>query len=116
MPGVDGKEFSLTDPERCSSIGFDILYDEPSTSVTLTVQKLVASLPEMIDKGHVNIANQRLADKGIEFNYVLVEHGANIEILKRPEGVPDMEIYPLIWEALADQYGGPWVFHVETKQ
>jgi len=116
MPGVDGKEFSLTDPERCSSIGFDILYDEPATSVTLTVQKLVASLPEMIDKGHVNIANQRLADKGIEFNYVLVEHGANIEILKRPEGVPDMEIYPLIWEALADQYEGPWVFHVETKQ
>ena len=116
MPGAEGKEFSLNDPERCNSIGFDILYDESATSITLTVQKLMASLPEVIDKEHVNIANQRLADKGIEFDYVPVEHGANIEILKRPEGVPDMEIYPLIWEALADQYDGPWVFHVETKR
>jgi len=116
IPGTDGKDFSLTDPERCNSVGFDILYDEPAMSVTLTVQKLVASLPEMIDKEHVKTANQRLADKGIEFDYVPVEHGANIEILKRPEGVPDMEIYPLIWEALADQYEGPWTFKVEIKQ
>jgi len=116
ISGRDGKEFSLTDPERCSSVGFDILYDEPATSVTLTVQKLVASLSEMIDKKHVSTANQRLADKGIEFDYVPVEHGANIEILKRPEGMPDMEIYPLIWEALANQYEGPWVFQVEIKQ
>jgi len=116
LPGTDGKEFSLTDPERCNTIGFDVLYDESVTSVTLTVQKLVASLPEMIDKEHVITANQRLANKGIEFNYVPVGHGANIEILKRPDGVPDMEIYPLIWEALADQYEGPWVFRVETKR
>jgi len=116
LPGTDGKEFSLTDLERCSSVGFDILYDQPASSIILTVQKLVASLPESIDKEHVKNANQRLAGKGIEFDYVLVEHGANIEILKRPENVPDMEIYPLIWEALADQYEGPWVFHVETKQ
>jgi len=116
LPGTDGKEFSMTDPERCNTIGFDVLYDESVTSVTLTVQKLVASLPEMIDKEHVITANQRLANKGIEFNYVPVGHGANIEILKRPDGVPDMEIYPLIWEALADQYEGPWVFRVETKR
>jgi len=116
LPGTDGKEFQLTDPERCNSIGFDILYDGTATSVTLTVQKLVASLPEMIDKEHVNIANKRLADKGIEFDYVLVEHGANIKILKQPEGATNMEVYPLIWEALADQYEGPWVFQVEIKQ
>jgi len=116
LPGKDGKEFSLTDPERCGYIGFDTPYDESATSVTLTVSMLLASLPELIDKEHVNTANQRLADKGIEFDYVPVGHGANIEILKRPEGVPDMEIYPLIWDALADQYEGPWVFHVETKR
>lgn len=115
IPGTDGKDFSLTDPERCSSVGFDILYDETATTVTLTVQKLVASLPEMIDKEHVNIANKRLADKGIEFDYVPQNHGANIEILKQPEGATNIEIYPLIWEALADQYEGPWVFHVEIK-
>jgi hypothetical protein len=116
LPGKDGKEFSLTDPERCGSIGFDIPHDESATSVTLTVPKLMASLPELIDKERVNTANQRLADKGIKFDYVPVDHGANIVILKRPEGATNMEIYPLIWEALADQYEGPWLFKVEIKQ
>lgn len=116
LPGKDGKEFSLTDPERCGSIGFDIPYDESATSVTLTVPKLMASLSELIDQEHVNTANQRLADKGIQFDYVPVDHGANIEILKQPEGATNMEIYPLIWAALADQYEGPWVFQVEIKQ
>jgi hypothetical protein len=116
LPGKDGKEFSLTDPERCGSIEFDIPYDESATSVTLTVPKLVASLSELIDQERVNTANQRLADQGIEFDYVPVDHGANIDILKRPEGATNMEIYPLIWEALADQYEGPWAFEVEIKQ
>lgn len=106
----------MTDPERCGSIGFDIPYDESATSVTLTVPKLMASLSELIDKVHVKTANQRLADRGIQFDYVPTDHGANIEILKRPEGATDMEIYPLVWEALADQYEGPWVFTVEIKQ
>ncbi len=105
-----------TFPERCGPIGFDIPYDESATSVTLTVPKLMASLPELIDKEQVNTANQRLAEKGIEFDYVLIDHGANIEILKRQEGATNMELYPLIWEALADQYEGPWVFEVKIKQ
>jgi hypothetical protein len=116
LPGKDGKGFSLTDPERCGSIGFDIPYDESATSVNLTVPKLMASLPELIDKAHVNTANQRLADKGIKFDYVPTDHGANIVILNQPEGATNMEIYPLIWEALADQYEGPWVFQVKIKQ
>lgn len=115
LPGKDGKEFSLTDPERCGSIGFDIPYDESVTSVTLTVPTLVASLSELIDQERVNTANQRLADQGVEFDYVPIDHGANIEIINRPEGATNMEIYPLIWEALADQYKGPWVFQVEIK-
>jgi len=90
LPGKDGREFSLTDPERCGSIGFDIPYDESATSVTLTVPKLVASLSELIDQEHLNIANQRLADQGIEFDYVPIDHGADIEILNQPEGATNM--------------------------
>ncbi len=61
-------------------------------------------------------ANQRLAGTGIEFQYVNVDHGGNIEVLKRPEGKTDQEIYPLIWDALADQYEGPWVFTVPLQR
>jgi hypothetical protein len=106
MSGLDA-------PERCNNVGFNVIYDSKSdTSVTITIPKLMASVNEVVTKETVARANQRLADKGIEFDYVSVDHGGNIEILKRPEGATDPEIYPLIWEALADQYEGPWVFTV----
>ena len=115
IEGTPGKGFSLSDPERCSSIGFDIIYDESAASIILTVPKLVASVNELVTKEVVDRANQRLADKGIQFDYENVDHGGNIVILKRPNGATDQEIYPLIWDALADQYEGPWAFTVPIK-
>jgi hypothetical protein len=112
--GPGGKDFLLTDPERCTSIGFEIPFDTSSSSVTLTVPKLLGSIPEVITAENVEIANQRLAERGIQFDYVNIDHGGNIELLQRPEGATDMEIYPLIWDALAEQYEGPWVFTVLT--
>ena len=116
MQGVDGKGFLLTDPERCNSVGFDVSNDQSAKSLTLTVPKLVASIPEVVDKERVAAANQRLAETGIKFDYENVDHGGNIVILKRPDGATDMEIYPKIWDALAEQYEGPWVFEVPIEQ
>lgn len=116
VQGVDGKDFLLTDPERCSSVGFDVSYDQSATFLTLTVPKLVGSIPEVIGKERATAANQRLAETGIEFDYENVDHGGNIVILKRPDGATDMEIYPMIWDALADQYEGPWVFEVPIER
>jgi hypothetical protein len=116
MQGAEGKEFRLTDPQRCSSIGFDIVQDPSASSMTLTVPNLLGSVPEIIDQERVDRANQRLAGEGIEFQYVAVDHGGNIEVLKRPEGKTDQEIYPMIWNALADQYEGPWEFTIPLPQ
>ena len=116
MDGAQGKDFRLTDPERCSSIGFDIAQDEAASSLALTVPALQGSVPEVIDQERVDRANERLAETGIEFKYANVDHGGNIEVLKRPEGKTDQEIYPLIWNALADQYEGPWVFTVPIER
>ena len=114
--GAEGKNFAVTDPERCNSIGFNIPYDESASSITLTVPRLLGSIPEVVTAERVEIANQRLADKGIQFNYDNIDHGGNIVILKRPENVSDVEIYPLIWDALAEQYEGPWVFTVAIQR
>ncbi len=114
--GGSGKDFTLNDAERCASIGFDAIYDESVSSVTLTIPKLVSSIPDVITKDRVEMANQRLADKGIAFDYESGDHGSNIVVLKRPDGATDMDIYPLIWDALADQYEGPWVFTVDLRQ
>lgn len=112
MHGTDKEDFALTDAERCSSVGFDIAADPSASSLTLTVPRLMASIPEVVSQERVDLANQLLADEGIEFKYIVIDHGVNIEIVKRPEGKTDEEIYPLIWNALADQYEGPWVFTV----
>ncbi|HMB21223.1 MAG: hypothetical protein ACM33V_06455, partial [Chloroflexota bacterium] len=75
MPGTDGKNFRLDDTDRCSTVGFNIAYDAAATSVTLTVPKLLASTPEVMEKERVERANKRLADAGIEFDYENVDHG-----------------------------------------
>jgi hypothetical protein len=116
MHGTKKQDFALTDPQRCSTIGFDIAADLSASSLTLTVPRLMASIPEVVPQERVDLANQRLAEEGIEFKYVVIDHGVNIEIVKRPEGKTDEEIYPKIWDALADQYEGSWVFTVPLKQ
>ena len=59
---------------------------------------------------------ERVAEGGIQIDYVNVDHGGNMEILKRPENATDAEIYPLLWDALAEQYEGPQVFTVAIER
>jgi hypothetical protein len=105
----------ITDTEQCESIGFDVPYDSSITSLTLTVPRLQASVNELVTQDVIDRANQRLADKGIEFNYVNGDHSGIIEILKQPDSMTDADVYTMIWDALADQYDGPWVFTVPIK-
>jgi hypothetical protein len=114
--GKSDPSSAVTSPERCNDVGFNIIYDNSNSVVTLTVPKLVASVNEVVSKETVAQANQRLADKGIEFDYVSVDHGGNFVILKRPAGLSDAEIGTLIWDALAEQYEGPWIFTVEINR
>jgi hypothetical protein len=114
--GKDSPDSAVTSPERCNDVGFDIAYDTADTSITITVPKLKASVNEVVTKEIVAKANERLADKGIEFDYINIDHGGTFDILKRPEGLSDEEIGMLIWDALAEQYEGPWVFTVEIPR
>jgi hypothetical protein len=111
----DGKGFSLSDPERCVGMGTDASYEGGPTRVFLTIPKLKTSIPERIPDEMVQQANERLADRGIVFEVITQDHGNNFNILKRPDGMPDTELYPLIWDALGDWYEGPWEFTVEVK-
>jgi hypothetical protein len=112
LEGPRGQAFTLESPERCTSIGFDVAYDESASTVTLNVPRLMTSVPEVVDKERVARANERLADKGIEIDYINGDHSGRVVVLKRPGAATDAEIYPLIWDALADQHEGPWVFTV----
>ena len=81
MPGANGKGFLLTDPERCTSVGFEIPFDPSLSSIRLSVPKLLGSVPEVVNAERVEIANQRLAERGIQFDYVNVDHGGNIAVV-----------------------------------
>jgi hypothetical protein len=117
LTGPGAPDAAITAPERCNEVGFDIGFDDKTdTSLTLTIPKLIASVNEVVTEETVAKANKRLAEKGIEFNYINIDHGGNFEILKRPEGLSDEEIGTLIWDALAEQYEGPWVFTVEIPR
>lgn len=115
IAGPRGESFTLDDSRRCSSIGFDVVHEEIPSSLTLTVPKLLASVPEVVDDERVAMANERLAAYGIEIDYINVDHGGTVNVLKRPDGATDAQIYPLIWDALAEQYEGPWVFTVPLQ-
>lgn len=115
IEGPTGEPFTLESPVRCSTIGFDVVYEEMPDSVTLTVPKLLGSVPELVDAERVAMANARLLPAGIEIDYVNLDHGGNINVLKRPDGATDAEIYPLIWDALAEQHEGPWIFTVPLR-
>ena len=114
--GTDGRVIGDPNTNRCDTVGFDIVPDASTTSVTLTIPRLQASVNEVVTKEVVDRANQRLAERGLQFDYVNVDHGGNILVLQRPAGATDPEIYPLIWDAMADQYNGPWVFTVELPK
>jgi hypothetical protein len=110
----DDEQYSPTDPERCLSMGTDVRYEGGQTKVTITIPKLKTSIPESISEEVVNQANQKLADKGIVVAYNNDPHNPFV-VVQRPDGATDMDIYPLIWDALADWYEGPWEFIVEVK-
>jgi hypothetical protein len=112
----DGKDFSLSNPERCVGMGTDVTYDGAPTIVTITVPKLLTSVPESwsLTEESMKNANQKLADKGIVVAYNNDPHNPFV-VMQRPDGATDMDIYPLIWDALADWYEGPWEFTVEIK-
>lgn len=103
---------SLPEAELCRIVSFDIQPDPAAASITLTVPRLMIAPPGIVTQEEVVLANRRLTDRGLQFDYVTQKNGGQIVITKRPEHLSDDEIYALIRDALSEQYEGPWVFTV----
>jgi len=98
--------------ERCITLGFDAPYDGSSTTMTVTVPYLLTPVtrPEITEE-RVAWANKKLEEVGIVFEYV----NDDVRILHKPDDVKEWDAYPMAWEALADQYDGPWMFTVQVS-
>jgi hypothetical protein len=66
------------------------------------VAKLTKDQPERLSYQLIAHAQNKLAAEGIEFSYVIVSHGANILITKKPEGMTEAEALQKVQDALTE--------------
>lgn len=95
--------------ERCITMGFDAPYDGAATTMTITIPYLITPVyPAAITDERVEMANRKLINHGIVFEYV----DGDVKIFQKPADMKEWEAYSLVWDALADWHDGPWVFTV----
>lgn len=88
--------------------------DDPQTTMSIWVGKLTETQPEILPAELVTDVQNDLEKLGIEFNYVIGDHGVGIEVIKKPAGMTREEAYDIIWDALiADSVPeGNLIFHL----
>ena len=109
-----GNEFSeaglfLTDGDPSSQMCYRIYYDkpfrfdpedDPQSTMSVWVGKLTEDQPEKLSDELVTDVQNDLSKLGIEFNYVIVDHGGWIEVTAKPAGMTKEEAQIIIWDAL----------------
>lgn len=109
-----GNEFSeaglfLTDGDPSSQMCYRIYYDkpfrfdpedDPQSTMSVWVGKLTEDQPEKLSDELVTDVQNDLSKLGIEFNYVIVDHGGGIEVTAKPAGMTKEEAQIIIWDAL----------------
>jgi DNA-binding CsgD family transcriptional regulator len=81
---------------------FDVT-DDPKQSIAIWVNKLTKDQPERLSNEVISSAFQRLSAKGVEFRYVVGDHGASIEVMKKPAELTEAEARAMIQKALTEE-------------
>jgi hypothetical protein len=106
--------------ERCVLVDYPASYLQHSGPLTLTVESLHTSLPEVIPAEAVVRANAGLAAQGIEFEYSVLDHGTRLTVTRKPADMSETEANQLAFQALeqaAERHVvGPWTFSIMTPE
>jgi len=109
------------DQEMCykifytSPFHFDMQTD-PRSNLFIMLSKLTKDQPERLPYELIASAQNQLAEKGIVFNYVIVNHGSRIDITKKPLGMSESEALALVQEALTEQATSSDVLIFDLKE
>ena len=112
------RNFTSSQPaDRCIELGFPIgSVQQPGSVLTLVIPGLELSMPESIPADSWAAAQKKLAAQGIQIEqYTFSANGGGgggWNILQRPPGMSDEQVYQLTKEALGCTYPGPWVFEL----
>jgi len=96
----------MNSEEICYRLEYALQFDvtgDPKQSIAILVNKLVKDQPERLPNELISSAFQKLSAKGIEFIYVFKEHGASIEITKKPAELTETEVSAMIQNALTEE-------------
>jgi len=95
-------------------IQFDIT-DDPKQTIAVWVDKLTKDQPERLPNELISSAFQKLSAQGVEFRYVLGDHGASVEIIKKPVELTETEALKMIMDALAEEATASGVLIFDLK-
>lgn len=96
---------------RCADYDIALGVTPESRQLEVTVDRLQTSAsftPESIAR-----AQERLAAQGITVEFEIGQGGFNWKIVSAPEGMDESAIGLSVWDALSEQYAGPWSFTVD---
>lgn len=89
--------------------------DDPKTEISVWIAKLTKDQPERLPYELIATAQNKLAAEGIEFNYVIINHGSQIVITKKPAELSERETFIKIQNALTQEATSPDVIIFDLK-
>jgi hypothetical protein len=97
--------------EACQGINFWAPF-KPGVQhqIVVHVDRLQVSPNETITDDVIQRANERLAAQGIVVQFKF--GGQGYDILRKPENMDDTEVDKAVFDALSEQYPGPWEFNI----
>lgn len=104
--------------ELCYRLDYPVQFDvtdDPLQTIGIWVDKLTKDQPERLPNELISSAFQKLSAQGIEFTYVLGDHGASVEIIKKPAELTDEEVLKMIREALTEEANTSGVLIFDLK-
>lgn len=113
--GIAGGKEAVADNSRCIRGESPIPYLTPAETITVEVEALLTSRPEDISPIR-EAAEAWLVERGLVVDFIMGERGMSLDIIERPDGMSDEELYQLIDESLRERYDGPWVFTVPLTE
>ncbi|MCQ3936931.1 MAG: hypothetical protein DPW18_07785 [Chloroflexi bacterium] len=99
---------------RCVKIVFPLGTAEPGV-LSLTIQNLEQSMPEVIPEEELAAARKKLLDQGIDMDWKVVDHGAGPVYRRLPPGMTEQKAFQRFIEALGYIHPGPWEFTLDIK-
>lgn len=109
--GFGGEIMDGTNEDRATEMCYRLNYSypfqidtnfAPKADLSILVAKITTVQPERLSYNVIAHAQNKLAEEGIEFSYVVISHGSYISITRKPEGLTEAEAVQKVQDFLTE--------------